>query len=220
MSTKKRTIADLSPESVPENKSAKKVAMDSSEIQKMFGEFQQLLTNLQQNIESKIEKLPTKDDFVVFTNGMIALKEENAILRKQIEKLEKERAEDRTRLEMLDKYSRGKNLIIGGLKPEDSPRQAAQDLLKGVLGIQGDMGIERVNAIKKNEKSLSVLVQFASISDVNAVLANTKKLRNTKISVERDLTVSERERKKVLLKIKKIIKIKLHRNLIRGKESE
>lgn len=208
-SKKKRTISDLSPDLQTENKPAKKGMMDCVEIKEMFGEFQQMLANIEKNIEGKIEKLPTKDDFVVFRNEMIALKEENVILRERIEKLERERAEDRTRLEMMDKYNRSKNLIIEGLKPDDSPRKAVQDLLKDVLGIQDEMGIERVKPIKKNEKSLAVLVQFTGVSHVGLVLANTNKLRNTKISVERDLTEAERERKKNLLKIKKIIKNKV-----------
>lgn len=209
MTSKKRTIVDLSPESLSENKAAKKVAMEGLDIKKMFEECQRLLTTVEKNLETKIENLPTKQDFAVFTKEITALKEENLLLKQKIEKLEKEGTEDRIRLERIENYYRRKNLIISGLKIGEAPRKAAQDLLNGVLGIQGDAGIQQVKPLKQNERSQVVLVEFNSVTDVDTVLANTKKLRSTKISVERDLTEEARERKKALLKIKKIIRNKV-----------
>lgn len=207
--TKKRTIGELSPDSVEENNSAKKAAMESSEIRELFLGFQQTLTDVEKNLEDKIDKLPSKDDFNAFKMEFAAIREENRVLKEKIIELEKGRAEELARIERLENVLRSRNLIIGGLKPETNTRKAAQELCNDILGIQGDAGIEHASQIRRTDKDMMMLVQFNSVNDVNAVLAKTNRLKNTRISVERDLSEAARDRKKILLKVRKIIRTKL-----------
>lgn len=88
------------------------------------------------------------------------------------------------------------HLIFKGINAKG--RQDARDQLSKISNLGGTT--PNISDIRKLGASNKILVKFNSSKDINFLFANSLKLRNLGISIENDLSPSQREMKNNLLR--------------------
>lgn len=147
------------------------------EIRKSKEELKNLIIASETRLQLKIEE----------QNGKILeLEEENKFLKNKVEYLERETKKNK--------------VVIFGLQKE--PKEISGDYLcKEIserVGVKTDqLDISNFYCLGRN-KNCPVKVEFHSIIKKNTILNNTKKLKNTGIAIVQDLTIKQREDRKIL----------------------
>lgn len=138
--------------------------------------------------------------------------DENRKLRKEMrekeEKWETEKKELVGRIEQLEskwerleKEKRRCNIVVKGVKFEEEVKEeAAKQFLWDKLGV--DVEVNRVIDINKNGKTVNIL-EMGNWNKKQKVMMNKNKLKGSKIYIENDLTLKERE---IQMEIRKIAK--------------
>lgn len=149
-----------------------------------------------------------REDIKRTTEEVILLKTENAELKVEVEKLKKERLEDRKRIQQMESASKKYNLLIRGLAFNKDATVEVLKLFKQKLQIQEDVPIRDVKIISKFKGEMSVLVELICFDAVAKVLRETKKLTGTNISIQRDLTEEGKKRRSAMMCLKsEILKV-------------
>lgn len=169
------------------------------QMRKMFEDFER-------KIDGKLSLLASKQDLQQYREEISEVKQQNKDLKKIIHRLEKNREKDKQQLDRLDSALRSKNLIIKGIKDVANTNDGVRKLLADIL--QVNVEPERTWKMYQSGGKATVRVEFKSDQDVQEVLRNTKKLKGTKIGVDRDLSETARIKRSELLKVRKLIMAK------------
>lgn len=116
--------------------------------------------------------------------------------------LENQHIELKKNYERLDRQSRKNSLVIFGLETKDK-RDNLPDYVTNTLGnlldIQIDVGDLKDIHVVAAKSTTFIKAEFMSAIKVKTILTNTQKLRNSGITISRDLTPQERKDRSVLL---------------------
>lgn len=195
----KRKLMETSPEN-----SATVGNMQTTELIKLMNETMSKL------LDSKLENLPTKSDLVEVRNTIEGVQNEvqrltaeNDELRSEVKFLKESKEADNRRMERLEEELGRKKLIIRGLPSQNALYNAAEKLFKAKMNIGTNLEIEYIRKLQQNENTMSIMVEMKSTKMVTEVLKHTKTLAGSSIFIERDLTGSRLEKKKIMLQLKK-----------------
>lgn len=159
-----------------------------------------------EELDKRLSNIATKTDLDVIKTEVSELREDNKKIKSELNTVQQKLSESERRLESIERKNCEKRLIWRGLKISDNLSMEVRKVCQEVLKVPEEIIIEKVEQIGKNSKNPAILVEFAKKEDVNKVLLQTKQLKGTKISIDRELTKTGWERKKMLLKARKIIK--------------
>lgn len=125
---------------------------------------------------------------------------------------------------LLDSIRRSNNLIFHGIKMESHDAPLALegkilDVSKNIMQIPLEMSeLNRVIRLgKKGNENGPVLVTFVSYIKRLQVLKNAAKLKGSNITVSEDLSLEDRERRKFLVTLNKVLREKNHTCSIKRK---
>lgn len=140
-------------------------------------------------------------------------------LKQKLKSVEQENESLEARIESLERKSRKNNLILFGLKLEESDNVVNDTLseLKRLIDVDIDRSdVNNLYILNKSEKK-PIIVEFVSFLKKLEVLGNCKKLRGSKVYISHDMTYRQREENKVLRKHLKLARIhKENKCYIRG----
>ena len=188
--TSKRPFTELSPTSSEGSGSNQKVAdLDVSQLI-------EIIKGTNQEIVDKLDSLAESVEDV---------KHKNDELTKEVVALKAEREKDRLRICLLEDEIRRNNLIFIGLSTEDTPKAEIQKVCSEILGLPSPPKILYAKKIFEREGKMTALAKLDSEETVETILENSKKLAESDIYIERDLSQEKRLDKKVMLELKKNI---------------
>lgn len=184
---------------------------------KLVGNIQvsDLMNMMQKSMEGimdeKLKNLATKSDFEDIKTNVAEidkkcedLKNENEILRSEINKLKAERERDNENLRRLVDQSKRKNVIFKGIKKQGSPKNSVENVCINVLKLN-DLKIKMARTLYSNNGKIGVVAEMQTEEMVHKIFKNTKNLTGSTIIIERDLSEERQQDRKVLLQIKSAI---------------
>lgn len=210
----KRSRQQLSPSSPDINSQSKKqhcanMPADMS-INQLYEFLTQKFEGLEQQFDSKIENLATKQDLKQYADEVQALKQSNQNIEATLTEMKEERDQFRRKIEQMDRIMRNKNIVIKGLKFNGNINNAVKEFLATKMQISANIEIDSVQRIaNKNNDESTVLVKFSKEEHVHLVFANIKKLAGSNVSIDRDYSIETRRQMQMLLGARRIIKSKL-----------
>ena len=197
----KRPLREISPdfEVFPVKKNCPAALTESSLMDT-------LLLKMEALLDEKFKDIATKKDLSTLFEHVTELKEENKQLRDEIEKLKTSERTLEKRIEDAEKYSKRLNIIARGLNARcvDEAKQEFQQICSTKLKVSAI-----TNSVRKigrpNQLPSSYIFELSSLSDVHSVLSSSILLRNSPISINKDLTVNERSENYHLRQVKKCL---------------
>lgn len=151
------------------------------------------------------------DEFKIFKTQLIEpLVEDVSAIKGELAKLKEERELDRDRINLLERELKQRNLVFTKIPRTDNTEQSIIDLCARTLGLSETVIIEKVVVLSTNvvDNTITVLSSFGSQRTVESIIKNARKLMGTGIGVSRDLGAEDREARKKLLFLRKLIKQK------------
>lgn len=140
-------------------------------------------------------------------------------LRQKLKKLEEENSELREKLEVLEKDTKKKNIVVFGLgnsREETSTGSLCQHLNKA-LGTSLEAGDISNYYFLGKSKNNPIKIEFVSQVTKTLLFKKVKKLKGTKISISNDLTKEQQRERKILIQyLKKERQIPENKSYIRG----
>lgn len=133
------------------------------------------------------------------------IKEENKILKQEVEVLKADKEIDRKRISQLEEQLKSKNLIFKGLNAKTSVSAVVSKICFEKLKLPQTAKIIYTRKLYERDGKMAVLVEMDSAQSVQDALRNAKKLAGTSIYVEKDLNVDKQQDKRVMLQMKKDI---------------
>lgn len=131
----------------------------------------------------------------------VRLKLDCETLRKKISSLEKENADLKGKLELLDRNSRKNNLVVFGVQnpTEVTPDSICREV-KNLVGV--DLTVAEISNIFPLGRSNKCPVKIELVSQLKKtlILKNCKKLKGTNVYIVNDLTETQRVENKILRK--------------------
>lgn len=146
-----------------------------------------------------LEKLST------LSGNVEDLKEQNNLLKQEVEHLKVDKDVDRRRINQLEEQIKSKNLILKGLNAKSSVNGVVNKICFDKLKLPKSVKIIYTKKLYERDEKMAVLVELDSSQSVQNALQNAKKLAGTSIYLERDLTPEKQKDKKVMLQLKKDI---------------
>lgn len=159
--------------------------------------------NLLQHFDSML-----KTRFDAFTDAFITpLSKEILLWKEENEQLKSQVNSCVQRIDFLEKCIRDSNLIFTNVPSTNSLEQSVKDICKGQLKIEGNIEIEKVIPIKRNNEknTVTILTTFGSKKTTEMVLKQAKNLKGTNIGVDRDFSKEVREARNILLLLRRRI---------------
>lgn len=138
-------------------------------------------------------------------NKVDELVAENIKLRQEINELKKERTKDKRELSTLQDQIRNKNIVIKGMPSSLNLKDAINKVCLENLKLDSVPKIRSVKKIYDKNGKMGVVAELDTESDVYFMLNNTRNLARTVISMEKDLSSSRREDKRVMMQLKRDI---------------
>ena len=172
---------------------------DMNELMRRFGILMD--TKLDEKIDNLKAELATKVQIDALEEKVDRLQREKDLLRVELDKTNK-------KLEKLDNSTRRSNLVFVGLSHMAAPENLSSvvgSFITDVLGITPAPAIEEIIALGKGP-ACPLLAKFSRISDVNAILKNTSRLRGTNFGVNRDYSDDVRLARRCLFQFRKEIR--------------
>lgn len=141
-------------------------------------------------LDEKLVSLATKNDVVKISEQVIQLKDGVCNQEK--------------RLNQIEWKQRSKNLIFKNIPQKTEYKPYITSLLHNIMQLKHICpgSIYTLKTIKE-KKLVIVLVEFSSNEDVRDIIRKVQTLKGTNIIIERDLSAEERERKGLLLVIRR-----------------
>ena len=154
-----------------------------------IAEFKALLDD---TLDEKVQHLATKDDV---TPIKVQITELQANLKSTISRLDK-----------IDRRDRFMTLIFNGLPKSDNNRQTLITFLENKFGIR-NAEIRRIVHLRYSPdgSKCNLLVEFLTDEYVPQIFANISNLKDSGVTVDRNLSPVERQRRRKLLLIKNTI---------------
>lgn len=153
---------------------------------------------IHKTLESALANVATKENVNQFKDEMVALQMENKEMKRELNRL-------RAHIEYMDRESRQKKLIVRGLRDTTNVREAIKEVLETKLKVENPISIAKTTKIGSGGGKMSVMVECLSYNDTWQVLGKCRNLVGTTISIDRDLSVDEREQRRKLVFVKKEI---------------
>lgn len=196
MTTPKRQVTEISPQSPPISKRHQlKMAYIPNEIGKMNP--QKFMEEISSLIDGKL--LATKEDLAENSKKFQKIEDEIQQIKNNEQNLLYE-------IEKLKNRNRRCNLIIKGIrfqKKENNCINIVADFCGTMLNLQ-NLNIRKAYWIGQNKTA--ILAIFQNDDDVYKILREGKKLKNTPYVIHRDYEKITRERRNKLFQLKKFIK--------------
>lgn len=158
------------------------------------------------------------DEFKIFkTQHIQPIVEDVSEIKKELVRLKEERGMDREKIHLLERELKQKNLIFTRMPRTDNCEKSISDLCTRTLGLNEEITIDKVVVLKRTatDNTLTLLSSFSSQKTVEAILRNAKKLKGTGIGISRDLGTEDREARKHLMNLRKLIREKDTSQIIR-----
>lgn len=193
----KRPRSNSSPE---ESLKRVQVTQSYSEINKMMDE--KLRDFLSELLDKKFADVPTKNDLKIIENKIDKIIDENIKLKEEVVLLKEQNKVMQRNMEFLLRKGKAKNLIFGGfqdIKKEEDLIKIIKEFCIQSLGIKEPL-VDRAFTFGKNNNL--ILVEFLKLSDVHLILKNARKLKNTGLWIQKDMTYQDRKRRKKFLELK------------------
>ncbi|KAK7502879.1 hypothetical protein BaRGS_00005828 [Batillaria attramentaria] len=162
------------------------------------------LADMEQRFSQQLDSIRT--DFRTCMNDIEALNSkceileaENSVLREKVEKMG-------TKLDDLENRSRRNNLIFYGIDMAQKESWAdcetkVRHVIDRVLKISDRVSIERAHRVGDG-----IIVKFLSYKDRELVMSNVRKLKDTKYSVQEDVSPTVRAKQKGLVDMKRSLR--------------
>lgn len=157
-----------------------------------------LQTIIKNMMEAALVNVATKENIQEFKNEILVLKNENIELKGELSRL-------RLQLEHIDRENRQKKLLFKGLDDTPKVREAIQEVMSTKLKMSSPIPIGKATKMYSSGGKMTVMLECLSHDDTWKVLNNSRNLIGTTISIDRDLSVSERDQRRKLVHIKKEI---------------
>lgn len=158
-------------------------------------DFKEILRGFTEKLTDAVDKLTEK------VNKLI---DENSGLKKDIEEVKVQRAEDHRRIMHLENQLKRKNLVFKGLPTENSWSDAVRKVCESSLR-EPNVQVKGARKIYDRNGKMGVIAEFDSEGAVRSILSKTKNLAGSNVSVEKDLNSDRQQDKKALLQLKKEI---------------
>lgn len=205
MHNTKRNRKQLSPELHENEQNNKRLNMGENSDRVGQMSITDLMDNMRMIIREEMEAL--KGEVATMKTELKKMATENLVLKNEVVQL-------KSRMEMLERDNKKNNLIIHGIKTEGDPKETFYLLCSKQLKVEQKPKIRNVFQINSINNKDMLKVEFESEEEMWKVLRKTGNLKDTDISIERDLTKEARERRNSLIKIKKeIIKVDATRKI-------
>lgn len=158
----------------------------------------------------------TKSDLTLIEETIKVVKEENVLMKKEIEILKVKDARGESQLNNLENYVKRKNLIFRGLdvKNDSDYKDQVSLFCQEVLGIE-ERKLDLIEAHpigRKTEKNNVIIAYFSTYLATVSILKRTSRLKGTLFVVHRDYSYGTRMRRAKLSVIKKEVQ-RLNNNL-------
>lgn len=138
------------------------------------------------NLRKEIDELKEVNEKI--TKEMLEWKEKTLLLERD--------------LTQIDRRQKRSNIVLRGLNDSQAPRATVEDLCSNVLKVD-DVKVKDVRKTFQKNGKMTVVAELADADMVNSVLKSTVNLKGSSISIDRDLTRESREKKSVMMKLKK-----------------
>ncbi|KAF6211801.1 hypothetical protein GE061_012316 [Apolygus lucorum] len=162
-----------------------------------------------QPIQESVKNLATKEDLQIIQQENMILKEENEQLRSEVKQLKLSLRSQDDRLTVLENDLRRNNLVIGGLRvgPNGNIKQVVTDMFRELLGLETTPTLVAARMLgSPNAQNRPILVTLMGQDDKNEIIKRTSALRTTNIWISQDFTWEIREKRRILIGIRSIIK--------------
>lgn len=154
----------------------------------------------------------TVDDFkelIKSTNDEIlekydALLEEVGLLKEELKTVKERNNFLENEVNNMEKRQKRKNIVLKGLDSRDNPHQAVDNVCKNILKVPSIVIKEARKTFEGNGK-MTVVAELDNEGMVHEALKNSKHLRGTTISLDKDLARDGREKKAVMFNVKKTL---------------
>lgn len=156
---------------------------------------EKLDSHLDKVFDAKLQGVARTEDLLGMQLELQQLRSENVQLREEMDSLRK-------RIEQIDRNSRRGRLVVRGLSCKEA-KPAANEFIKlcsTVLKL--DVGVAEVNMLSPGK---GFLVLLDSVGQFHAVLAARKLLKGSRVFIEKDYTVEERDKRYHLRSLSKKI---------------
>ncbi|KAL5274982.1 hypothetical protein ACFFRR_001155 [Megaselia abdita] len=150
----------------------------------------------------KVYNADIYDKIVKLNNEVNNLKEDNAKITLELNEWKRRTALLERDLAQVDKRQRRTNVIFKGLTENVSPKAAVEEVCAQLLSVT-DIEVKGAKKTFQRDGKMSVVVELSDENMVSNVLKNAPKLRNSSISVDRDLTRDARQKKAAMMTIKR-----------------
>lgn len=172
--------------------------MAISELDKML---QNSLGNL---LDIKLKDVATKSDIEGISAEISILKQSNAELKTQLNKMESRCVLLEKQVELLEKKSNEKNVVVH-LHPTNS-QNAVEKAKEICLDLLQTNNSDKITTAKQIGRSATnVIVEMANREDVFRILRAKNKLQNTGTTIHKDYPAAARERRKRLNNLRRNI---------------
>lgn len=151
-----------------------------------------LVRELNATLDEKLSKLATKEDIEVVTQD--------------VQQLQSSLQDHENRIQQMEWKQRSKNIIFKYVPQKKSYKAYITSLLHTVMGLPSiyPRSIFTLKLLTEKKQAI-VLVEFSDNQEVREIFSNVNNLKGTNIILEKDLSAEERQRKGVLLNIRKQI---------------
>ncbi|XP_058983909.1 uncharacterized protein LOC131804762 [Musca domestica] len=156
----KRTLTETSPDEMP---GSSKKLVGNIQVSDLMNMMQKSMEGI---MDEKLKNLATKSDFEDIKTNVAEidkkcedLKNENEILRSEINKLKAERERDNENLRRLVDQSKRKNVIFKGIKKQGSPKNSVENVCINVLKLN-DLKIKMARTLYTNNGKIGVVAEM------------------------------------------------------------
>ncbi|CAB0006047.1 unnamed protein product, partial [Nesidiocoris tenuis] len=162
--------------------------------------YEKLITGM----KTELATFATKAEIGQLVDRVEGLSRENQELRVEIEGLKKQNAGLLSTLDDFDAKIRRNRLIVRGLKPDKDadPRLGTEKFLLDLVGEGNKINVRQAFTLGANGMRSTVLVEMSSDYEADRVLASAGKLRNSGVSISRDLPPGMRKRANRMLRLR------------------
>ncbi|BES89450.1 Hypothetical protein NTJ_02257 [Nesidiocoris tenuis] len=200
----KRDRSQLSPQTEGISRKRSTLAETANMTPLTHKDLDALYEKLITGMKTELATFATKAEIGQLVDRVEGLSRENQELRVEIEGLKKQNAGLLSTLDDFDAKIRRNRLIVRGLKPDKDadPRLGTEKFLLDLVGEGNKINVRQAFTLGANGMRSTVLVEMSSDYEADRVLASAGKLRNSGVSISRDLPPGMRKRANRMLRLR------------------
>lgn len=146
----------------------------------------ELLEMISQLLDNTLRGIATKAGIEKINDNIAEFLTEISSLKGEITMLKRKNNEFKERITQMEKKNRENNLIFKGIPSGPSAEDSVKEVCNKVLGIDESLSISRAFIIAKKNAPQIILTEFALGHQIDKILNNTAKQKNTAINIQRD----------------------------------